>query len=536
MTGAKLRVAAYCRVSTSQDDQRNSLENQRRYFAEYIGSQPDWELARVYADEGLSGTAARNRPAFQQMLSAAEEGEIDLILTKEVSRFARNTVDALACTRRLRRYGVGVVFINDGIDTRQNDGEFRLTIMASVAQEESRKTSERVKWGQRRSMENGVVFGCNNIYGFSLLHGRLTVKEDEAEVIRLVYRKFLNEGKGTFVIARELSESGVEPPRAKGKPWSSTMVLRLLRNEKYCGDLLQKKSYTPDFLDHKKQVNRGEEEQIYLRDHHEPIVPRAVFEQAQQELARRASAGAQGRRCVRRYWCSGKLICAACGRRFVPRRRRRAGGEVYRYWVCAARGRHGPRHTDGRETPDGCDMRMMPHQALCTCMDVVVERLGLDVGRLIRETAELVEQAEDGGVPVALERLQERRQRVLQRRGDALDAWLGHSITKEELDSLRARYDAALARLDGQERTLEAQWQAARTGDGRTALRAFLETEALRCEAVYGELLEQMRIGEGGVLVRLRGLAVTFRLQYAPPRRGAGLRPEDIRCTLLPDT
>ena len=417
MTGAKLRVAAYCRVSTSQDDQRNSLENQRRYFAEYIGSQPDWELARVYADEGLSGTAARNRPAFQQMLSAAEEGEIDLILTKEVSRFARNTVDALACTRRLRRYGVGVVFINDGIDTRQNDGEFRLTIMASVAQEESRKTSERVKWGQRRSMENGVVFGCNNIYGFSLLHGRLTVKEDEAEVIRLVYRKFLNEGKGTFVIARELSESGVEPPRAKGKPWSSTMVLRLLRNEKYCGDLLQKKSYTPDFLDHKKQVNRGEEEQVYLRDHHEPIVPRAVFEQAQQELARRASAGAQGRRCVRRYWCSGKLICAACGRRFVPRRRRRAGGEVYRYWVCAARGRHGPRHTDGRETPDGCDMRMMPHQALCTCMDVVVERLGLDVGRLIRETAELVEQAEDGGVPVALERLRERRQRVLQRRG-----------------------------------------------------------------------------------------------------------------------
>ena len=153
----------------------------------------------MYADEGLSGTAARNRPAFQQMLSAAEEGEIDLILTKEVSRFARNTVDALACTRRLRRYGVGVVFINDGIDTRQNDGEFRLTIMASVAQEESRKTSERVKWGQRRSMENGVVFGCNNIYGFSLLHGRLTVKEDEAEVIRLVYRKFLNEGKGCLL-------------------------------------------------------------------------------------------------------------------------------------------------------------------------------------------------------------------------------------------------------------------------------------------------------------------------------------------------
>ncbi|MEE0047767.1 MAG: recombinase family protein, partial [Eubacteriales bacterium] len=155
-----LRVAAYCRVSTSQEDQRNSLENQRRYFSEYISRQPDWELVEVYADEGLSGTSS-DRPAFRRMLAAAAEEKIDLILTKEVSRFARNTVDTLAYTRLLRRQGVGIVFIGDHIDTRQNDGEFRLTIMASVAQEESRKISERVKWGQQRSMERGVVFGCN---------------------------------------------------------------------------------------------------------------------------------------------------------------------------------------------------------------------------------------------------------------------------------------------------------------------------------------------------------------------------------------
>ena len=169
-----LRVAAYCRVSTSQEDQRNSLENQRRYFSEYISRQPDWELVEVYADEGLSGTSS-DRPAFRRMLAAAAEEKIDLILTKEVSRFARNTVDTLAYTRLLRRQGVGIVFIGDQIDTRQNDGEFRLTIMASVAQEESRKISERVKWGQQRSMERGVVFGCDNIYGFSLRGGELTV-------------------------------------------------------------------------------------------------------------------------------------------------------------------------------------------------------------------------------------------------------------------------------------------------------------------------------------------------------------------------
>lgn len=210
-----LRVAAYCRVSTSQEDQRNSLENQRRYFSEYIRRQPDWELVEVYADEGLSGTSS-DRPAFRRMLAAAAEEKIDLILTKEVSRFARNTVDTLAYTRLLRRQGVGIVFIGDQIDTRQNDGEFRLTIMASVAQEESRKISERVKWGQQRSMERGVVFGCDNIYGFSLRGGELTVKPEQAAVVREVYRRFLMDGKGTYIIARELTAEGIPPQAEKG--------------------------------------------------------------------------------------------------------------------------------------------------------------------------------------------------------------------------------------------------------------------------------------------------------------------------------
>ena len=167
-----IRVAAYCRVSTDQDDQRNSLQNQRRYFDAQIRQNPDWKLVDVYADEGLSGTTAAGRPEFQRMLADAYAGKVDLILTKEVSRFARNTVDALKHTRELGKRGVGILFLNDHIDTRQDDGEFRLTIMASVAQEESRKTSERVKWGQRRSMEHGVVFGSNSLYGYdlSLIH------------------------------------------------------------------------------------------------------------------------------------------------------------------------------------------------------------------------------------------------------------------------------------------------------------------------------------------------------------------------------
>lgn len=369
-----LRVAAYCRVSTSQEDQRNSLENQRRYFSEYISRQPDWELVEVYADEGLSGTST-DRPAFRRMLAAAAEGEIDLILTKEVSRFARNTVDTLAYTRLLRRQDVGIVFIGDNIDTRQNDGEFRLTIMASVAQEESRKISERVKWGQQRSMEHGVVFGNNSIYGFTLKSGKLTVKPEQAQIIREVYRRFLLDGKGTYIIARELTAEGIPPPSGKGKLWSSTMVLRLLRNEKYCGDLLQRKSCTPDFLDHRKVKNEGQSPQVYLRDHHEAIVPRSMFEAVQGELDRRQATRKRNSRPSARYWCSGKLVCGLCGSRFVPRKGAQADGGLR--WVCGKRVQHGVA---------ACAAPAVGNRILLECMEKITQDLPIGIEAILQKT------------------------------------------------------------------------------------------------------------------------------------------------------
>lgn len=333
---AGLRVAAYCRVSTDQTDQLHSLAAQQRYFSEYIAAHPEWEDAGIWADEGISGTSTAKRKQFRALMAAAENGEIDLILTKEVSRFARNTVDTLEYTRKLRAWGVGVLFLNDNIDTRAGEGEFRLTIMASVAQEESRKTSERVKWGQRRSMERGVVFGAPTPYGYRLIDGVLTVREDQAEIVRRVYDMFLEEGKGTHVIARQLTENSVPTPKEKRKNWSSTMVLRLLRNEKYCGDLLQKKTCTPDFLTHKKVRNCGQEEQVYLRAHHAPIISRTQFEAVQRELIRR-SAGKT--RHSARYWCSGKVQCGACGRMLTARRSVRRDGSVHIRWSCRACGR-----------------------------------------------------------------------------------------------------------------------------------------------------------------------------------------------------
>ena len=249
----KLRVAAYCRVSTDKNDQVNSLASQIKYFTDYIDSHKEWTLCEVYYDEGISGTSVKKRTGFNRMIYDALNGNIDLIITKEVSRFARNTVDTLSYTRKLKEKGVGVFFMNDNIDTRDSDGELRLSIMASIAQEESRKTSERVKWGQKRRMEQGVVFG-RDLLGYFVRDGKLIINPDEVETVKLIFHKFLIEGKGTHVIARELEEIGIRPKRVKH--WSNTAILRV-QNEKYVGTFV--KNLYARLSEPYQKLNRGEE-------------------------------------------------------------------------------------------------------------------------------------------------------------------------------------------------------------------------------------------------------------------------------------
>ena len=252
-----IKVASYCRVSTDKDDQANSFESQQRYFRAYIDRQPEWELYQIYADEGITGTSTKKRAAFNQMIADARMGKFERILTKEVSRFSRNILDTIAYTRELKALGVGVLFLNDGISTLEPDAELRLSIMGSIAQEESRKTSSRVKWGQTRRMEQGVVFG-RSLLGYDVKDGRLTVNPEGAELVRLIFHKYGVEKKGTTVIARELREAGYRTHRG-GIRWNGSCIVKLLKNEKYVGDLIQKKTITPDYLTHAKKANHGEE-------------------------------------------------------------------------------------------------------------------------------------------------------------------------------------------------------------------------------------------------------------------------------------
>lgn len=440
----KLRVAAYARVSTEKDDQANSLASQKNYFADYIGRQSDMELSNVYFDEGISGTQTRKRSGFNQMIQDALNGNFNLILTKEVSRFARNTVDTLFYTRELKKAGVGVVFTIDHIDTRQSDGELRLTIMASLAQEESRKTSERVKWGQQRRMEQGVVFG-RDLLGYRVKNGMLSINPEEVPVVKAIFHKYTNEGKGVHVIARELIEEGLRPKRIS--LWSDTVILRILQNEKYVGDLCQKKTFTPDYLTHKKKYNRGEEEKIYIKDHHEAIIDRDLWNRTQAERKRRSLSAAQKSRHSSRYWCSGKICCGECGSRFVSRTKKLKKG-TYKAWRCYRAANHGilKKDADGKEI--GCNNNSINEKALLACMKYCVNLVCQNRKQLREEILSSI-QAVCGGSATEIggDKIRKKMEAIEEKKRKSFDAMLEGLLTKEDLKKQTEWYDSELSRL-----------------------------------------------------------------------------------------
>ncbi|MBQ6130358.1 recombinase family protein [Candidatus Saccharibacteria bacterium] len=281
------RVAAYARVSTELDAQANSYAAQILYYKTYIKSRPNWRFVGLFADKGVSGTSYKRRPGFNQMLEAAFSGNIDLILTKSISRFARNTVDALIVTRRLKSLGVEVFFEKENISSLDPTSELVFTIMSSIAQEESRSISENVRWGIARRMEAGkVVLPYKNFLGYDRgADGRPKINEPEAKIVRRIYDDFLN-GYTYRGIARALTAEHVPSPRQKTH-WSPETVRHILTNEKYQGDALFQKTYTVDFLTHEIRKNHGERKQYYYRNSHPAIVSRSTFARVQSEIARR---------------------------------------------------------------------------------------------------------------------------------------------------------------------------------------------------------------------------------------------------------
>jgi DNA invertase Pin-like site-specific DNA recombinase len=444
-----IKVASYCRVSTDRDDQANSFESQQRYFKEYIDRQPDWELYQVYADEGITGTSTKKRAAFNRMIADAHLGKFHLILTKEVSRFSRNILDTITYTRELKALGVGVLFMNDGISTLEPDAELRLSIMGSIAQEESRKTSTRVKWGQTRRMEQGVVFG-RSLLGYDVKDGCLTVNPEGAEIVRLIFYKYGVEKKGTTVIARELREAGHRTHSGNVK-WSNTHIVKILKNEKYVGDLVQKKTITPDYLSHAKKYNHGEEEFVIIRDHHEPIIDRELWDTVQRELKKRNRNGELGAGHSNRYVFSGKIKCGECGASFVSRKKTRKDGSLYKRWSCYTATSEGQKRIDVRGNEVGCDVgKLLRDELALDILQQSLTTLRMDRDRIIQNVTalalEAIQMCEEGSTD-RVEALEYEISQLKQKKADVLDAFFSKQITKEEMHLVNQRYDGELEDL-----------------------------------------------------------------------------------------
>ena len=288
MPQKKLRVCSYARISTSSDAQELSLSAQTEYYTNLIKSNPDWEFAGMYSDDGISGTSMKNRDGLNQLIEAAKRGEVDLILTKSISRVARNTVDLLTLVRTMKEIGVGIVFSKEGLDTRDSVSEIVLALLSSLAQGESQSISENVKWGIRTRFQEGHHFvNCSRFLGYDKKDGQLIINPAEAHTVRRIFSLFLN-GHSVDMIASTLTKEAI--PTATGKTtWYPTNVRYLLSNEKYAGDLRLQKTVVPNFLTHKSKRNTGEADQFYVENAHEPIVPKEVWELAQIEAGRRSS-------------------------------------------------------------------------------------------------------------------------------------------------------------------------------------------------------------------------------------------------------
>jgi len=333
----RLKVAAYARVSTDEAEQLNSYKTQCDYYTTYIQGKPEWEFVGLYADEGITGTSAKRRKEFQRLIRDAMDGKIDLILVKSVSRFARNTVDSLQTVRKLRDKGVKIYFEKENIDSLDAKCDMILSIYSSLAEEESRSISTNIRWAHQKKVERGeVVLNFNNIYGYQQDENKnVTIKIQEAEVVREIYHKYLI-GYSIRRIIRELKENEIKSPLGSSK-WSSSTIKGILENEKYIGDVILQKTYKRDFLTQRRVRNTGQAPQKYVENNHPAIVDKLTWNAVQAEIERRNSlrsteATGKGRYDMR-YAFSGVIECGECNSNF-RRHNYTNGNKIERTWAC----------------------------------------------------------------------------------------------------------------------------------------------------------------------------------------------------------
>ena len=405
-----LRVAAYCRVSTDDEEQKTSYEAQIGYYTEKINSNPEWQMAGIFADEGISGTQAQKRPEFLKMIRLCRQRKIDVILTKSLSRFARNTVDSLGYIRELRALGIAVISEKENINTLTAESEMLITIMSCFAQAESESISKNVSWGVRQSFKNGnVPMQYARLLGYRKGHdGNAEIIPEEAEVVKEIYRCYLD-GMSMNLIADRLNEKGLTT-KGGSSPYRKMVVQRILTNEKYTGDALLQKTYVTDCITKKMRKNNGELPMYLVKNHHEPIISRSDFNRVQEEMARRSAKRTiadkltktgQGKYSAK-YALSELLICGECGEHY-RRVTWTAKGFKEVKWRCVSRIQYGKKKCHSSPTVD----EQALHRAIVSAINEFCE-VKDDVAKALRESiTEVLDPNQNGSIQAEQQRIDE---------------------------------------------------------------------------------------------------------------------------------
>ena len=355
--------------------------------------------------------------------------------------------EIVSSSTKLKSLGIGVIFMNDGFTSLDPDSELRLSIMGSIAQEESRKTSSRVKWGQTRQMERGVVFGTS-LLGYDVCDGKLTINPEGAEIVRLIFQKYGIEKKGTSIIARELREAGFKT-YSDNVVWNSSHIIKILHNEKYVGDLIQKKTITLDYLTHAKKYNRGEEELITIRDHHEPIIERELWDTVQEELTKRNRKNSTSGH-SNRYVFSGKMVCGECGARFVARSKTRKSGSSYMRWGCYTASTLGVKSVDIQGNLIGCDIgKTIRDDLAMEALTKAIKSIPVDWGWIIQNLTNIVNAAVSASDDPMddVQKLEKQIQQIMKKKEATIEAYVSGDLSKEELQHMKAMFDERLKPL-----------------------------------------------------------------------------------------
>lgn len=405
-----LRVAAYCRVSTDDEEQKTSYEAQIGYYTKKINQNPEWQMAGIFADEGISGTQAQKRPEFLKMIRLCRQRKIDIILTKSLSRFARNTVDSLGYIRELRALGIAVISEKENINTLTAESEMLITIMSCFAQAESESISKNVSWGVRQSFKNGnVPMQYARLLGYRKGHdGNAEIIPEEAEVVKEIYRCYLD-GMSMNLIADRLNEKGLTT-KGGSSPYRKMVVQRILTNEKYTGDALLQKTYVTDCITKKTRKNNGELPMYLVKNHHEPIISRSDFNRVQEEMARRSAKRTiadkltktgQGKYSAK-YALSELLICGECGEHY-RRVTWTAKGFKEIKWRCVSRIQYGKKKCHSSPTVD----EQALHRAIVSAINEFCE-VKDDVAKALRESiTEVLDPNQNGSIQAAQQRIDE---------------------------------------------------------------------------------------------------------------------------------